>query len=283
MDNETVVATIPQASVPVPFADMERMAVAIAKSNLFGMKTPEQALALMLIAQAEGLHPAVIARDYDIIQGRPAKKAEAMLRSFLSAGGVVEWHQLDDTKADATFSHHSAPKPLRITWDMARAKTAQLAGKDMWTKYPRQMLRSRCISEGIRTIWPLATSGMYVPEEIQDMQDVRNITPTVRQRMESATTMEELNAAAKEVANLPDHEKNTLREVYRAKGEAILAMSPKTAETQPAAPAEPAAAEPETNGKKRPKSLDKVVHQQQAEAPAPPAEPEMETVSRDII
>src|SRR5580765_9092326 len=83
------------------FADMERLAAAIAKSGLFGMKTPEQALVLMAIAQAEGRHPALAARDYDIVSNRPAKKAEAMMRDFLAAGGRVEWHVLTDELADA--------------------------------------------------------------------------------------------------------------------------------------------------------------------------------------
>jgi hypothetical protein len=37
---------------------------------------------------------------------------------------------------------------------MARAQKAQLGGKDMWKKYPRQMLRSRVVSEGVRTVYP---------------------------------------------------------------------------------------------------------------------------------
>jgi hypothetical protein len=51
---------------------------------------------------------------------------------------------------------------------MARATKAQLGGKDMWKKYPRQMLRSRVVSEGVRTVYPGATSGLYVPEEVRD-------------------------------------------------------------------------------------------------------------------
>jgi len=31
------------------------------------------------------------------------------------------------------------------------------------------MMRSRCVSEGVRTVCPMATSGMYVPEEVRDM------------------------------------------------------------------------------------------------------------------
>lgn len=148
-------------------SDIERMAKAIAQSKLFGIQTPEQAIALCLVAQAEGRHPATAAQDYNIIQGRPAKKADAMLRDFLGAGGKVEWHTLTNACADATFSH-PAGGTARIDWDMKRAAEAQLRGKDMWKKFPRQMLRARVISEGIRTIYPMATSGMYVPEEVQD-------------------------------------------------------------------------------------------------------------------
>jgi hypothetical protein len=151
-----------------PVSDIERMAHAFTASRLFGVSTVEQAIALCLIAQAEGRHPASAAQDYHIIQGRPAKKADAMLRDFLAAGGKVEWHKLDDTIADATFSH-AAGGSVRITWDMPRAKKAQLT-TPMWSKYPRQMLRARVVSEGVRTVFPMATSGMYVPEEVQEFE-----------------------------------------------------------------------------------------------------------------
>jgi hypothetical protein len=92
-------------------SDVERVANAIAKGGLFGSKDPYAVLTLCLLAQAEGQHPAVVFRDYHIINGKPAKKAEAMLRDFINAGGKVEWHQLDDTCADATFSHPAAARP----------------------------------------------------------------------------------------------------------------------------------------------------------------------------
>ena len=160
-------AIVPVAAPHMGVADMMQLARAIAQSGLFGMKTPDQALALMSIAQAEGRHPALAARDYDIIQGRPAKKAEAMMRDFIQAGGKVEWHALTDERADATFTHPQTGS-VRIDWDLKRAATAGVAGKDNWKKFPRSMLRSRVVSEGVRTIWPLATSGMYVPEEVSD-------------------------------------------------------------------------------------------------------------------
>ena len=151
----------------VPIADIERMAGAIAKSGFFGVKTVEQAVALMLIAQAEGLHPAIAARDYNVIQGRPALKADAMLARFQQAGGSVNWTELTDKRVSATFTHPQGGS-VSIDWDMARAKAAGLDGKDNYKKWPRQMLRARCISEGIRTVYPGVLSGMYTPEEVQD-------------------------------------------------------------------------------------------------------------------
>ncbi len=165
-------ATIQAQPTPmVPYSDVERMAVALANSKLFGIKTPEQAIALMLLAQAEGLHPATAARDYHIIQGSAAKTADAMLASFQAAGGVIEWEELSDSRACATFMHPRAcPKPVRIDWDMARASRAGLSRKDNWCKYPRAMLRARVVSEGMKCAYPAALSGLYTPEEVGDFE-----------------------------------------------------------------------------------------------------------------
>jgi hypothetical protein len=151
----------------VPVADIERMAAAVAASKLFGISDVNQAMSLMLIAQAEGMHPAIAARDYHVIQGRPALKADAMLARFQNAGGKVKWNAYTDEKVSGTFSHPSGGE-VTIEWDMLRAKAAGLADKDNWKKYKRQMLRARTISEGVRTVCPGVTAGLYTPEEIQD-------------------------------------------------------------------------------------------------------------------
>ena len=152
----------------VALQDIERAGNYIAKSGLFGVKTPEQAIALMLVAQAEGRNPFEAARDYHIIQGRPALKADSILARFQQAGGSVRWIELSDTKAVAEFSHPQGGK-VTIDWDLDRAKRAGLLGKENWRNYPRQMLRARVISEGVRTIYPGVCVGTYTVEEVQDM------------------------------------------------------------------------------------------------------------------
>lgn len=137
----------------VPWNDQERMATAIAKSGLFGMKDPTTVLALMAVAQAEGRHPASVAKDYHIIQGRPALKADAMLARFQLAGGKVEWKVYTDEKVTGVFTHAQGGS-LEVTWTMAQAKSIGLGGKDNWKNYPRAMLRARVLSEGIRSVYP---------------------------------------------------------------------------------------------------------------------------------
>lgn len=150
-------------------SDMTQMAEAVAQSGLFGMKSWQQALALMLVAQAEGQHPATVTQDYDIIQGRAARKTHSVLARFQQMGGKVEWHELSDVVADATFSH-PAGGTLRIKWTFEMAKKAKLTGKDNWQNYPRAMLRARVIAEGVRAIYPAAIGGMLVAEEARDME-----------------------------------------------------------------------------------------------------------------
>lgn len=175
----------------VPMTDIEKMGTAIAKSGLFGMKTPEQAIALMLIAQAEGMHPAIAARDYHVIQNRPALKADAMLARFQAAGGKVEWKVYTDAEVTGIFSHPSGGS-VTLTWTLEQAKKIKswsgekgrevsLTEKDNWRNYPRAMLRARVISEGIRTVYPGCVVGVYSVEEVSDFDDKprreKDITP----------------------------------------------------------------------------------------------------------
>ncbi len=163
----------------VPVNEIQLMANAVAKSGLFGIKTPEQAMALMLIAQAEGLHPAIAARDYHVIQGRPALKADAMLARFQKAGGSVEWHTYCETEVSGTFSHPQGGS-VRVTWTMDKAAKIKCKEDDKWItlrekkvyrEYPAPMLRSRCISEGVRTVYPGVVVGAYTPEEVEEEID----------------------------------------------------------------------------------------------------------------
>ena len=176
METKAIAVTNPGQAISIQ--DIERMAIAFAKSGLFGIKTPEQGVALMLISQAEGLHPAIAARDFHIIQGRAALKADAFLARFQVAGGKVVWNAYADDRVSGTFSHPQGGT-VTVEWTIAQAKAAGLTGKDVWKQYPRAMLRARVISEGIRTVYPGVAVGVYTPEEIEDF-DTKPATKEVK-------------------------------------------------------------------------------------------------------
>lgn len=132
-------------------------------------------------------------------------KADAMLARFQLAGGKVRWASLTDTKVVGEFTHESGGSAT-IEWDMDRAKAAGLGGKANWLKYPRQMLRARVISEGIRTVYPACVVGVYTPEEVQDFEQPRQavyeavpatikpspITPVLEAAVEEVTAVEDI-------------------------------------------------------------------------------------------
>lgn len=171
-----VVKFEPQAApVRRTFDEIMRMAETIAKSRLFGVTQVDQVVALMLMAEAEGRHVASAMQDYSVIQGKPSLKAEAMLARFQQAGGKVKWTCLTDERVSAIFSHAQC-EPVEVDWDMERAKRAQLKSP-MWSRYPRQMLRARVISEGVRTAYPGVLGGLYAPEEQIEFEPAAPISP----------------------------------------------------------------------------------------------------------
>jgi hypothetical protein len=151
----------------VPFQDQQRMAEAIVKSKFYGFTDISQVMAVMIVAQAENKHPGTVVQEYDIIQGRPALKSQAILARFQQAGGKVEYITYTDDKVEMTFSH-PAGGSLTLAWTMKQAASIGLASKDNWKKYPRAMLKARVVSEGVRAVYPACILGHYAVEEVMD-------------------------------------------------------------------------------------------------------------------
>jgi hypothetical protein len=147
--------------------DITNMSVAFAKSGLFGYKSSAEAFSLMMVAQANGIHPAKAVERYHIIQGRPAMKSEAMLAAFQEAGGSIRWITRTDKVCKLHLEHPQGGN-LDVEWTIERATKAGLTGKTTWKQYPAAMLSARCVSEGVRALYPACLCGMYTPEEVSD-------------------------------------------------------------------------------------------------------------------
>jgi hypothetical protein len=162
------------------FDEMKQFAIAMVESKFIPDLTWQQAMVLGMFCEAEDVPFVIGLRDYHVIKNKPVLKTEAMLARFQKAGGRVNRIRADDEEASAEFSHPQAGT-LTISWNMERAKRSGLAGKENWQKWPRQMLKARVLSEGIRATYPGATGGALAPEEAEDLpgnQIERDVTPS---------------------------------------------------------------------------------------------------------
>jgi hypothetical protein len=152
----------------IPVSDMTVMADSIVKSGFYGFKTKEQVMAVMLVAQAENKHPASVVQEYDIIQGKPALKSQAILARFQLSGGSVQWDELTPKRVIGTFKHPQGGS-LTVEWTIDMAKQAGIYREGSgWSKYPEDMLRARVISRAVRSIYPACILGHYATEEVMD-------------------------------------------------------------------------------------------------------------------
>lgn len=170
-------------------SELETIAEQLAASGLWaGVETKQSAFALLLICQAEQTHPVLAMKRYHIIEGRPAMRADAMQAEFQRAGGIVQWVRSDAEACQAVFLHPVQARDgvtVTVTFaelDAAGVTKGKYGVKENWRKFPRQMLRARAISEGVRMVLPGVVAGIYTPEEVFDFEPLP--ARTVQARLE---------------------------------------------------------------------------------------------------
>jgi hypothetical protein len=217
---------ITQTSNLVPLDDIKQAAEWVSKSGLFGITSPEQAATLMLVAQAEGSHFMTAMREFHVIKGMPAIKADAALARFQKSGGKVQWLRRDDTCCEATFFHPQGGE-LTVKWTLEMADKAGFSWdyekawdatkgkmaykivngqkvkqqKDNWVRMPRQMLAARVVSEGVRAVFAACINGFYTTEEVQDFD--KNIAKEANEAAQEAEKALEAELVAEAPASEP--------------------------------------------------------------------------------
>lgn len=163
---------------PTLLQNLQALGKEFSTSGILGINNPAQGVVLAMTCMAENITPIEFARTYHVVEGRLSMKADAMQAKFQESGGRIEWIQSDVDVCEAKFIHPDyAPNGvmLKVTKkefvDSGKiiAKNGEL--KDNWRHHPRQMLRARIISEGVRMVNPSIVAGYYTPEEISDFDD----------------------------------------------------------------------------------------------------------------
>lgn len=150
-----------------PVSAIEKIGRVFAKSGMFGCQKEEQGQVLAMICLSERKSPVQLLKTYHIVDGNLSKKALAALAEFRQNGGKHRWLKSGD---DATAKEDDRYAELELTdkeqnkttyrYSMADAKAEGLVRKDSrWTKRPGNMLRARCITNGLGMLCPEIFAG----------------------------------------------------------------------------------------------------------------------------
>lgn len=201
-----------------------QMAGVLCKSGLIpqGLNTPEKVFVALQWGHELGLSPMVAVNNVAVINGKPTLSADimsAVVKRSPEYGGI-KWIEMSDTKAECEITRilpNGEKEVQRSCFTMEDAVKAGLASRDVWKKYPRRMLKHRCLSYGLKDVFPDLLAGLYDPEEMESVQTEttteRNITPKEEQK----PTVEEPKADVIEAELVDDRQKlKNIIEKYEA-------------------------------------------------------------------
>lgn len=133
------------------------------------VKTPQQALAIMMKGREVGMPPMQAFAHINVIKGKPTLSAEGMLALIFKNHPKTKLKYLqNDTEACICVVSKPGNEPSTFAFTMDDAKKAQLTKNPNWQKYARAMLRSRCISEMARSLFPECLMGVSYTQEEMD-------------------------------------------------------------------------------------------------------------------
>ena len=155
------------------YHDVEMVARAMSGSGFFqDSRQASQAIVKVLAGHELGFGPFASMTGIHIIQGKPAFGAN-LIAGAIKAKGKYDYriNALDDTHCEVEFYQIADGKSVSLgksSFSIEDAKKAGLTNKDNWSKFPRNMLFSRAISNGARWYTPDVFSGapVYTPEEL---------------------------------------------------------------------------------------------------------------------
>ena len=203
------------ALMPQSFGAKLEMAKTLARSGLLpqGLNTPEKVCVALQWGHELGLSPMVAVNNVAVINGKPTLSADimaAVVKRSPEYGGI-KWTELSEQKAECVITRilpNGEKESITSSFTIQDAMKAGLATKDVWRKYPKRMLKHRCLSYGLKDMFPDLLAGLYTPEEMESVseeqqeqptteeyENVINVTPTVAEPSHQSTNNSSPNEA----------------------------------------------------------------------------------------
>jgi uncharacterized cupin superfamily protein len=148
--------------------ELIQLATAAGKTGFFGAKSPEQALLVMMSGRDLGLSYAQSLRAFHVIESKPCLSADGMVAVVLVRRDVCEYFKTASVTNDAATveTKRVGQEAQRYTFSMADARTAGVAGRGNWQRFPSRMLLARARAALARDVYPDLLLGLYDPDEI---------------------------------------------------------------------------------------------------------------------
>jgi len=144
----------------------------LAQSGFFGRVSASTATAALVNCFLEGLTPLQYKAKYHTFDnGQTGIKSDYIQREFHRMGGKWKFNRWDAEVCDMSFTYQGETLDFKVTLKEFKDNGVAMSGgkvKDNWAKFPREMLKARCMSTAIRAICPEALEGMYSQEEVAD-------------------------------------------------------------------------------------------------------------------
>ena len=152
-------------------ADVGELAVRIAGTDFVpkGMQGKPASVAACVLYGAEiGVGPMRSLAGIHVVEGRAAMSAELMRALVLAAGHDIRVVELTATRCVLLGTRRGSTDGTQVQYTTDDAKRAGVLGRQVWQRYPREMLLARCTTLLCRSTFPDVIGGMASVEEMDD-------------------------------------------------------------------------------------------------------------------
>ena len=152
------------------YAIMRSQAESLVKTGFLpqAIKTPEQALAIMLTGRELGIPAMAALNTINVIQGKPAVSPQLML-ALIERSGQLENIEIEtdpDGRWVSVIMKRRGRSAHNEVFGENEARAMGLLAKDNYKKQPTVMYKWRAVAAAARTVFPDVILGLYTPDEM---------------------------------------------------------------------------------------------------------------------
>lgn len=174
-----------RAIIPTTMEEAFRIANAVVKAGMApqGMQTAEKCLIAIMQGLEVGMTPMQSIQRIAVIGGRPTIYGDAAIGLVRASGlceYVSEWivGEGDERVAHCETKRRGETKVVTASFSVQDAVVAKLWKKDgPWQTHPKRMLQMRARGFTLRDAYADVLGGMYLREEVEGEDDMRDVTP----------------------------------------------------------------------------------------------------------